>query len=76
MKTTPQIRGLRPKEIKARFGIPPSTLHFFCTELPEAERLPSLLLPSRGRTRRNGVRIIYEHELLHWLEKHRQKKTG
>lgn len=76
MKKAEPIRGLRPAAIKERFGIAPSTLHFFCTQLPEGERLPSLLLPSRGRKRAKGVRIVYEHELLSWLERHRQKKTG
>lgn len=74
---TPKIdrerRALRPRQIKERFGIAPSTLHYFLNELPEAERLPSIQLPSRGRKRRLGIRLVYEDELIAWLERHRQK---
>jgi hypothetical protein len=68
-------RALRPREIRERYGIPQSTLHWYCTALPAAERLPSVLLPSRGRKAKKGCRLIFEAELEAWLERHRQPTT-
>jgi len=71
-KPQSSARALRPRDIAERFGIPPSTLHFYCAKLnPPGARLPSLKLP--GRCGRKGKRLIFEHELLAWLERHRAK---
>jgi len=69
---TAKRRTLRPAEIRAAYGIAQSTLHFYCEKLPEDQRLPSLLLPSRGRKSPKGVRMVFEDELLAWLERHRR----
>lgn len=70
----PAKRALRPRDIAEQFGIPPSTLHFYCERLPAERRLPSLKLPGRGG--RKGKRLVFEDELLAWLEKHRASTTA
>lgn len=64
---------LRPAQIQAVYGIPQSTLHYYCTGLPAEDRLPSLKLPGRCGTRSKGTRMVFEQELLAWLEKYRAK---
>ena len=46
VKSRLERRSLRPALIEQLYGIPQSTLHFYCEELPEAERLPSVKLPN------------------------------
>jgi hypothetical protein len=67
-------RALKPRQIREQYAIPPSSLHFYCTLLPEKERLPSFLLPGRNGTR--CTRLVYEDELQAWLEKHRAKPAA
>lgn len=68
----PPPRALKPAQIRALYGIPPSTLHFYCAKLnPPSERLPSFMLPGRGG--KKDTRLIYVHELEAWLERHRAK---
>lgn len=73
-KFVPGRRALTPAMIKAQYAIPPSSLHFYCTKLPEKERLPSFMLP--GRTGKKDTRKVYEDELQLWLEKHRAKSAA
>lgn len=69
MKSEPKAKALRPKQIRDIYGIPQSTLHFLCTGLPEAERLPSIKLPGRRGTK--GCRLVMTADLEAWLAKHR-----
>ena len=61
--------ALKPAMIEAQFSIPPSSLHFYCTGLPETDRLPSFMLP--GRTGKRDTRLVYVDDLKKWLEKYR-----
>jgi hypothetical protein len=73
-KPAPRV-ALKPRQIRERYNIPPSSLHFYCTKLePAVDRLPSFLLP--GRTGKKDTRLVYEHELLTWLEKYRVKHSA
>ena len=62
-------RYLRPRQIRELYGIPQSTLHFYCTGLPENQRLASVKLPGRRGTK--GCRLVHVDELEGWLERHR-----
>lgn len=74
-KPVPAKRALKPSQIEALYSIPPSTLHFYCTKLePATDRLPSFMLPGRGK--RRDTRLVYVHELEAWLEKHRSRTTA
>jgi len=68
---TPKARALRPKMIRELYGIPQGTLHFYCTGLPEADRLPSVKLPGRRGTK--GCRLIMADDLEAWIGKYRAK---
>lgn len=74
LPAVPAPKALKPAQIAARYNIPPSSLHFYCTKLPEGERLPSFLLP--GRTGKKDTRLVYVHELEAWLEKHRAQSAA
>lgn len=71
--TAPQPRALRPRDIAERFGIPASTLHYYCTKIRPEHRLPSIKLPGKLGTNGKGKRLVFEHELLSWMERYRQK---
>lgn len=58
---------LRPMEVYQYYGVAPSTLRDWCLELPEADRLPSRMVP--GRQGRRGVRLIEKAVLDKWLER-------
>lgn len=64
-ETPAKPKALRPRQIRDLYGIPQSTLHFYCTQLPEAERLPSIKLPGRRGTK--GVRLVKIADLEAWL---------
>lgn len=67
-------KALKPAQIKELYSIPPSSLHYYCTKLPEGRRLPSFMLPGRGT--RCDTRLVYVHELEIWLEKFRQSAAA
>lgn len=58
---------LRPADVFTLYGVPPSTLRDWCLCGPEADRLPSRLIP--GRRGRRGVRLIEKAKLDAWLNK-------
>lgn len=64
-------RALRPRDIKERFGIAPGTLHYYCETVPANDRLPSIKLPGKAGTRSKGKRLVFEDDLLAWLNKYR-----
>ena len=55
--------------IRELYGIPQGTLHFYCTGLPESDRLPSVKLP--GRQGSKGCRLILQEDLDKWLARYR-----
>ena len=65
--TASKPRALRPKQIRELYGIPQGTLHFYCTGLPEAQRLPSIKLPGQLGTGGKGVRMVMVEDLEKWL---------
>lgn len=60
---------LRPRDIHALYGISTSTLHCYCTHPDPERRLPSIKVP--GRQGRKGIRLIYQAEMIAWLERWR-----
>lgn len=69
-----KARTLRPRQIRELYGIPQSTLHFYCTGLPEAERLPSVKLPGRRGTK--GCRLVRVDELEAWISRFQQREPA
>jgi hypothetical protein len=69
-----KARVLRPRQIRELYGIPQSSLHFFCTGLPEGERLPSIKLPGRRGTK--GCRLVRVEDLEAWLARHAVGTAG
>ena len=60
---------LRPRDVHELYGICSSTLHGLCTHPDPRRRLPSIKIP--GRQGRKGIRLIYQAELVAWLERWR-----
>lgn len=69
-------RAIQPKVVFAEYGIPPSTLHFYCEKLPVKDRLPSIKLPGKRGTAGKGKRLVFVHELEAWLLKWRAKPAA
>ena len=68
-------RAMKPAMINVEYSIPPSSLHYYCTKLmPAGDRLPSFMLPGRGK--KPATRLVYEDELKSWLEKYRVKHAA
>jgi hypothetical protein len=73
-------RALRPAQIAKLYGIPVSTVHYYCTALPESERLPSCQLPCRksptATTARKGSRLVLVADLEAWLARWRSPRLN
>lgn len=58
---------LRPAEVFALYGIPPSTLHDLCNQTDPARRLTSTLI--QGKKGRKGLRLVNHDTLRAYLAK-------
>lgn len=58
---------LRPADVFALYGIPPSTLHGLCNHAEPARRLPSMLI--QGKKGKKGLRLVNHEALRTYLAK-------
>lgn len=58
---------LRPADVFALYGIPPSTLHDLCNQTDPARRLTSTLI--QGKKGKRGLRLVNHDTLRAYLAK-------